>query len=60
MAESAESCAPLPNSTSAHDCDFVDTIPESLLCPVCFLPFRGSGPHLVSCCGAKYCEPCHV
>ena len=37
-------------------CDFVDPVPESLSCAVCLLPFRD--PHLVSCCGAKYCEPC--
>ena len=50
----AESCVPLPDSTCGHDYDFIDAIPESLLCPVCFLPFRD--PHLVSCCGAKYCD----
>ena len=55
---SARSRASLP--ASGYDCDFVDAVPmsepESLSCPVCFLPFRN--PHLVSCCGAKYCEPC--
>ena len=50
----AETCAPLP--AGGYECDFVDAIPESLSCPVCLLPFRD--PHLVSCCGAKYCEPC--
>ena len=50
----AESCAPLP--AGGYECDFVDAISESLSCPVCLLPFRD--PHLVSCCGAKYCEPC--
>ena len=50
----AVSCAPLP--AGGYECDFVDGILESLSCPVCLLPFRD--PHLVSCCGAKYCEPC--
>ena len=50
----AVSCAPLP--AGGYECDFVNAIPESLSCPVCLLPFRD--PHLVSCCGAKYCEPC--
>ena len=36
--------------------DFVDSVPESLSCAVCLLPFRD--PHLVSCCGARFCEPC--
>ena len=35
---------------------FVDPVPESLSCPVCLLPFRD--PHLVGCCGRKYCESC--
>ena len=50
----AESCAPLP--AGGYERDFVDGIPDFLSCPVCLLPFRD--PHLVSCCGAKYCEPC--
>ena len=31
-------------------------VPDSLSCAVCLLPFRD--PHLVSCCGKKYCAPC--
>ena len=59
MAESSaescsESCAPLP--VAGYENEFVDSIPDTLCCPVCLLPFRG--PHLVSCCGAKFCEPC--
>lgn len=52
----AEFCAPLPAGRGGYECEFVDSIPDSLSCPVCFLPFRD--PHLVSCCGAKYCEQC--
>ena len=37
-------------------CNFVDPIPEALVCPVCLLPFRD--PHLLDCCGAKYCAEC--
>ena len=51
----AESCAPLPPA-GGHECDFVNPVPESLSCAVCLLPFRD--PHLVNCCGAKYCEEC--
>ena len=43
-------------SGAGFDCEFVDSIPESLSCPVCLLPFRD--PHLVDCCGAKYCAMC--
>ena len=50
----AESCAPLP--VAGYESEFVDSIPDTLSCPVCLLPFRD--PHLVSCCGAKFCEPC--
>ena len=47
-------CAPLP--TGGYEIEFVDSIPDSLSCPICLLPFRD--PHLLSCCGAKYCEAC--
>ena len=48
-------CAPLP--VGGYECEFVESsIPESLSCPVCLLPFRD--PHLLDCCGAKYCEVC--
>ena len=50
----SESCAPLP--VAGYENEFVDSIPDTLSCPVCLLPFRD--PHLVSCCGAKFCEPC--
>ena len=50
----AERCAPLP--VGGYECDFVDSIPESLSCPICLLAFRD--PHILDCCGAKYCEPC--
>ena len=46
----AKSCS------GGYECDFVDPVPESLSCAVCLLPFRD--PHLVSCCGRKYCASC--
>jgi hypothetical protein len=36
--------------------EFVDEIPDTLECPICYLPFRD--PHLLSCCGVKLCSPC--
>ena len=47
-------CAPLP--VGGYECEFVESIPESITCPVCLLPYRD--PHLLDCCGAKYCEAC--
>ena len=49
-------CAPLP--VGGYECEFVDSVPESMTCPVCLLPFRD--PHLLDCCGAKYCQACIV
>ena len=43
-------------AAGGYECDFVDSVPDSLSCAVCLLPFRD--PHLVSCCGKKYCAPC--
>ena len=50
----AESCRPLP--VAGFENEFVNSIPDTLSCPICLLPFRD--PHLVSCCGAKFCEQC--
>lgn len=47
-------CAPLP--VGGYNSDFIHPPPDSLNCPICLLPFRD--PHLLSCCGAKYCEAC--
>ena len=53
MAEQAADPRPL----GGYENDFVDDFEGlSCNCPVCLLPFRD--PHLVSCCGAKFCEPC--
>ena len=48
--------ASAPLSTGGYECDLVNSLPDSLSCAVCLLPFRD--PHLLSCCGAKYCESC--
>lgn len=37
-------------------CDFVEDVPDFLTCGICFGSFRA--PHLLSCCGVKYCETC--
>ena len=52
------SCASLSTlaTSGGFDCEFVDSVPESLSCPICLLPFRD--PHLLDCCGAKYCAVC--
>ena len=55
MAQSPE-CVPLLTDTGGYECDFVESIPESLFCPVCLLPFRD--PHLLDCCGVKLCATC--
>ena len=50
----AESCAPLLDG--GYEAEFAESVPDSLSCSICLLPFRN--PHLVSCCGAKFCEIC--
>ena len=45
-----------PKPIGGYECEYVDPIPESLICPVCLLPF--CDPHLLDCCGAKYCAEC--
>ena len=54
VAPGNDSCAPLV--TEGYTCQFVESPPESLLCPVCLLPFRD--PSLLSCCGHKGCALC--
>ena len=45
-----------PKEFGGYNCNFVEPVPSSLTCPVCLLPFRD--PHLLDCCGAKYCASC--
>ena len=52
----AGSLLPAVTGYGGYGTKFVDPVPESLSCPVCLLPFRD--PHLVSCCGRKYCASC--
>ena len=52
--ESEPSCVPLP--AGGYDCEFVDSPPDSLECPVCLLILKE--PHLLSCCGVKICQSC--
>ena len=39
-----------------YDYLFLDTVPERFICSICSLPMRD--PHLVVCCGQKYCHSC--
>ena len=39
-----------------HDCEFVEDVPDHLLCIVCLGAFKD--PHLLSCCGKKVCHLC--
>lgn len=51
------SCRPsnvYPNG--GHDCDFVVSPPENLLCPICHLVLND--PHLTDCCGHHFCHSC--
>ena len=36
--------------------EFVDKVADRLICHVCTKPLRS--PHLTSCCGQHFCEPC--
>ena len=38
------------------DYEFVAAPPRSLECPVCLLTLRE--PHVISCCGNQFCQPC--
>ena len=43
-------------STFGYDCNFVDPPPKRLECPICLLTLRM--PHVTSCCGNHFCQPC--
>ena len=57
-AKMAERCAPLEPDVQigGYECDFVEDPPEYLVCSICICPFKE--PHLVSCCGKKFCGTC--
>lgn len=42
--------------SGGYECEFVNDPPDHLECPVCLFPFKE--PHLLDCCGAKYCASC--
>ena len=55
--ESEEGFPSLNDSFSGgYDFDFIEEPPEELNCSVCLLVLRD--PHLTSCCGNHFCEPC--
>ena len=39
-----------------YDCNYVDKPPRAYECPICLLVLRD--PHMVDCCGRKYCQTC--
>ena len=39
-----------------YDCDFVDPVPNSLVCLICTLVARA--PQQMVCCGKVYCKAC--
>ena len=47
----ASCSSPYHSPNGGFECEFVDSIPESLSCLVCRLPFRD--PYLLDCCGAN-------
>ena len=57
-AKMADRCAPLEPDVQigGYECDFVEDPPEYLVCSICICPFKE--PHLVSCCGKKFCGTC--
>ena len=57
-AKMADRCAPLEPDAQigGYECNFVEDPPEYLVCSICICPFKE--PHLVSCCGKKFCVTC--
>ena len=47
-----------PSGKGGYDCEFVDSPPKTLECPVCLLTLRD--PHTTTCCGNYLCEPCFL
>lgn len=42
--------------SGGYDCIYVDKPPKAYECPICLLVLRN--PHMVDCCGQKYCQTC--
>ena len=43
-------------SEGGYDYEFVDTLPDTLVCKICHYPSRE--PHLTVCCGHTFCKSC--
>ena len=43
-------------SEGGYDYEFVDTLPDTLVCKICHYPSRE--PHLSVCCGHTFCKSC--
>ena len=47
----------MPNfGISGHDYDFISTLPDRIICKICYLPSRD--PYLSVCCGHIFCKSC--
>ena len=53
---SKESCLSTVSDPSGYKYEFIDKIPEHLLCPRCRCVARE--PNLTSCCGESFCKDC--
>ena len=45
-----------PNDFGGYDYYFVDSIPDRVVCKICYLPSRD--PYLTTCCGHVFCKSC--
>ena len=48
--------APPNGNGGGYDYEFVETVSNSLICTICFLPSKE--PHLSACCGHTFCKSC--
>ncbi len=55
VSSSSSDCSSLM-SQYLDRCEYVDEVPEHLTCFICLGGFND--PHLLSCCGIKYCASC--
>ena len=46
----------VPNNMGGYEYNFVDSIPDRLLCKICLL--LGRDPYLSVCCGHLFCKSC--
>ena len=44
------------SSEGGYDLDFVDTVPDALICLICTCAAKDA--HQVTCCGRVFCKDC--